>query len=183
MVFTFITMGADVPKSLLGDVMKKHSTRHDLTLGILFSQVIRSVVFNAIARASRSKSEPSIEQITKELEKEAKLSRSGSSRTNSFNDILEWIVDANDFKNLGSYVDFDGQKWTHPGNVSKKRFVFGYRIAEDLIREKGRIVRKIDQSAFQADEPFKALMREVMTRPPSKDQEEFLKKMAVLALM
>jgi AbiV family abortive infection protein len=40
LVFTFITMGVDVPKSLLGNVMRIHSTRHDLTFGILFSQVI-----------------------------------------------------------------------------------------------------------------------------------------------
>lgn len=182
LVLTFITMGVDVPKSLLGDVMKRHSTRHDLTLGILFSQVIRSLVFTAIARASRSESVGSIEQIQKALEKEVRFAGSASSRTNSYNAILEWILDANDSKNLGLYVDFDGEKWTHPGSVNKKRFIFGYRIAEDLIREKGRIIEKFHRAGLQADEAFKALMREVATRPASKDREQFLKDMVALVL-
>jgi hypothetical protein len=66
--------------------------------------------------------------------------------------------------------------------VSKKRFVFGYRIAEAVIREKGRIVTKIHKIGFQADEDFKTLMREVNTRPQSKDREQFLKEMVALVL-
>lgn len=59
---------------------------------------------------------------------------------------------------------------------------FGYRIAEEQIREKGWIVTKIHKSGFQADEAFKVLMREVTTRPQSKDSEQFLKNMVALVL-
>jgi hypothetical protein len=96
--------------------------------------------------------------------------------------VLEWICDANEIKNGGLYVDFNGVKWTHPGNVSKKRFMFGYQIAEDLISEKGRFIRKILKTDAQFNEESKALIREIIARPPSQDPQEQLKYVVGLVL-
>jgi AbiV family abortive infection protein len=182
LLLTFITMGVDVPKNLLADVMNEHRARQSLTFGLLFSKVIRNLVFTAMARAYRSGSGGLLERIEKELQKEVKLAHSRRRGTNSHTAILEWIADANDIKNHGLYVDFDGQTWRHPGNVSKKRFVFGYRIAEELIREKGRILRKVHKTGFQVDEQFKALMRDAVANTSGSEREELLKKMVALVL-
>jgi hypothetical protein len=130
-----------------------------------------------VARAFRSGV-----SLEKTLEKEVRLARRNSSRHASYRAALEWIVDANEIKNRGLYVDFDGEDWIHPGNISKKRFTFGYRIAEDLVREKGQIVRKILKGEYQADDTIKAMMHEIFTKPPNRDPEQRLKDWIELAL-
>jgi AbiV family abortive infection protein len=165
-VLTFIVIGVDVPKSLRSDVMKKHTTRHSLAFGTLFSKAIRSLVFSAIARSHRS-GDGSLKQMKKELKKEARSSR--------FTATLEWIIDANDLKNRGLYVDFDGKKWSHPGRISKKSFLFGYQIAEGLLREQSKTLRKIHRTGFKADDSFKKLMGDALTISQTNDEEKRLK--------
>lgn len=181
-VLTIMKIGVDVPTSFVADVMKLHSARHGITFGTLFSRAIRGLVFNAIARVyQRSGSIESLNQFEKELKKELK-SRFRSLGGSTYKATLEWIGSANASKNRGLYVDFDGQKWSHPGSVSKKSFIFGYQIAEDLIREQGRTLQRIHKSGFRVDDAFTTLMNKHLTTKRADNPEQFMKDMAALAL-
>lgn len=177
LVFSAIGTGVEIPKSFKREVMKMHEAKYSIAFGVLFSRTVRTLVLNIMARAYRSGG-----SLEKALDKEIRLARSHSSQTASYRAELEWIADANEIKHRGLYVDFVGKDWKHPGTISKKDFVFGYRIAEQLIREKGRAVRKQLKTEFQADDTSKALMSEIVTKRPIEDRDELLRYWIELAL-
>ncbi len=174
-VLTLILTGIDVPNEMRREILRNHGIRHNVTYGLLLSQVVRSVALNALTRTSRSGGQSLEKQLEKELKKAMKVQKSPSSSAGLNFEGLEWITKANDIKKQGFYVDFDGEKWVHPGTISKRTFVFGYKIVERLLKQHGPGIRKTQKTGFQVPETLKKQFEEIINKRDMLEGRDYTK--------
>lgn len=172
LILTLITMGVDVPKDVQHQMLRQHGPRHSVTFGLLFSQAIRKSALNALMGSFRFKTGSLEKRLEKRLEREVKLIQSRRSPHFGF---LEWIANANDQKNGGFYVDFDGDEWKDPGTVTKKNFAYGYTIVKDLLDEKGRVIRGVHKNRFTLPDTGKAQFEDLISKAGTLNSTEFNK--------
>lgn len=184
---TLVGMGIDVPKKMLADVMYKHDVRHTIIFGSLYSFVIQGLIVLAgkrVQQRHRIKDYPP--ELRPEFVREVKLLfkslGSRSRKENPVYAVLQLTGGANDLKNRGLYVDFDGKKWIHPGSLSEKDFSDAYEIAKLLLRGQGQHIRFVNKIGFQADNDMKARMRDQFKLEQRNDPDEILKVLTNVAL-
>ncbi|HYR75990.1 MAG TPA: AbiV family abortive infection protein [Pyrinomonadaceae bacterium] len=184
---TLLGMGVDLPKSMLAEVLSKHDVRHSIAFGILYTAMIQGLRVRAALRVQqrhRVKDFPPElrDEFVSELKMEFKSLASHSRKKNPLIILLELVGGANDMKKQGLYVDFDGERWTHPRSISQKRFNLGFEVVEGLIRELGRTIRKIHKTGVQADDSLKELLKSQLSKDPGSDPEQILITLTKVAL-
>lgn len=187
-------MGLTFPSDMLADVLSRHPPRHAVTFGFLYVFMIQHVVARTTKRVQQRHGvknyPPELrDEWVAELTREFKSLASRTPKNEIVHAVMEWISKANDIKNSGLYVDFDGVKWSQPQQVSVKRFAFGYSLAEALIqrlsREMGklqRLVRKLQRLEVHVDREVNDLMQEQLAKLQDASPEEMLRQMAKMAL-
>src|SRR5438105_7215441 len=176
---TLIGMGIDIPKKLVGEVLRNHDARHAITFTTLYGFMIQNMVGLAARRVQkryRVKDNP--RELQLEFEREVqKVFRSLRYKSQSRNPLLALVrltSGANELKNRGLYVDFDGNDWTHPGRLSKKEFATAYDIAKALIQVLGQTIRGINKTGYEADEQTKAFLRDQFPQRQKTDPAKML---------
>lgn len=180
-------MGITFNPDMLTDVLSRHPPRHAITFGFLYVFMIQHVVARTTKRVQKRHGvknyPPELrDEWVAELTREFKSLASRTPKNELVHAVMEWISQANDLKNSGLYVDFDGAKWTHPQQVSAKRFTFGYSLAEALIQRLSRDIRKLQRLGVHVDREVNALMQEQLAKFQGASPEEMLRQMAEMAL-
>jgi AbiV family abortive infection protein len=173
---TLLSFDVDIPKNLVGEILKYHNARHSFTLVMLFFAVFRSMGIRAGRRVQKrhgvSDYPPELrDEYVAELAKDVDSLRLKTKRDELGFAMIEWIAQANDFKNRGLYVDFDGKKWIHPGRISHKDYAIGYRIAVELIKRLGPFISGVYKHNLNADAEFKELIASQLKKQSTSSQD------------
>lgn len=181
------SMGLKFPPELLSEVLSKHGARHAITFGAVFVFMIRYLVSRTTRRVQkrhRVKGYPPHlrDEWVAELTREFQSLASRSPKDEPVLAVLEWIGKANETKNRGLYVDFDGTRWRHPGQVSARWFAVGYDIAEGLILRFGHEIRTSLRLGLQADDQINTFLHEQFKKMEGRTPEEVLSGLAEVTL-
>ncbi len=185
---TLMFIGFDLPKRMLADVLKRHDVRHSITFGFLFNAMIQGLRARAEVRVQkrhRVKNFPPElrDEFVTELKLEFKSLGSGHRGENPLIILIEWTGGASDLKNQGLYVDFDGERWTHPRRITQKRFAAGFVLASMLIKRLGKTIREAHKTGFQLDDDLKESLTREMARKRPSDAGEILEDLTKMALL
>jgi len=176
LILTLVALGVDVPKNAVREMLTHHDARHSFTMGILLIVIIRAIGVRASSRVQKrygvSDYPPDLrDEYVAELAKDVDALRLKSKRDELGFAMIEWIVQANDFKNRGLYVDFDGKKWIHPGRIPHKQYAIGYRIALELLKRLGPIITGVRKYDLNADAGLKALIASQLKKQSTSSQD------------
>lgn len=193
-VLVLYGMGVKIPSEMMTEILIKHPPRHGIIFGFLYVFMIQYVVARTTKRVQQRHGvkgyPPELrDEWAAELTREFESLSSRSPKKEPVLAVWEWIRDANDLKNRGLYVDFDGVKWIDPQRVSARSFAFGYGVATGLIQRLSRELRKIRQLVgklqrlgIHADRDLNALFEEQLAKVQDTSPEEMLRQIAELAL-
>jgi AbiV family abortive infection protein len=180
-------MGLTFPPEMLTEILSRHSPRHAVAVGFLYVFMIQHVVARTTKRVQKRHGvknyPPELrDEWVAELTREFKSLASRTPKNELVHAVMEWISQANDLKNSGLYVDFDGAKWAHPEQVRAKRFAFGYGMAKALIQRISREIRNLQQLSFHADSELNASLHEQLAKVQDASPKEMLRQLAIMAL-
>jgi AbiV family abortive infection protein len=180
-ILGLIVSGFVVPKNLTRAILQNHAARHNVTFGLLLSQIVRSIAINALL--GTFKSGVNLETLVEKAFKKAlNVRRPLSASTQLSFEHLDWITKSNEIKKRGFYVDFKGDEWIHPGMISRKSFVFGYSLAERLLKEQDSSIRRILKNGFRAPEAVRRQTEEIINGSGSLDDHTYAKQLIKLIL-
>lgn len=193
-VLALCGMGVKIPPEMMTEILIKHAPRHAITFGFLYVFMIQHVVLRISKRVQqrhRVKGYPPElrDEWAAELTREFESLSSRSPKTEPVLAVWQWIRDANDLKNRGLYVDFDGAKWVNPQRISARSFAFGYGVAAQLIQRLGREIGKLrrlggklERLGVHTDRELNVLFEEQLAKVHDTSLQEMLKQLAELAL-
>src|SRR2546421_197313 len=186
-VLTLTSTGTDIPKEMRGQVLRTHDVRHSITFGVLYGAMIQAFRVRAALRVQQRHGikdfPPELrDEFFSELKLELKTLDSRSRKKNPLIVLLELTAGANDLKERGLYVDFDGKRWTHPGRISQNRFDLVFEVTRRLVRELGGIIRMSHKIGFQVDDSLKELLESQFAKNQGSDPEQILVALTKVAL-
>lgn len=186
-VLALHSMGFEFPLKMLNAVLFEHSARHMVTFGVVFVLTIRYLAVRTTRRVQKRhgiKDYPAKlrDEWVAELMRDLQSLASRSPRNEPVLAVWEWIGNANKIKNNGLYVDFNGNKWSHPGQVKARQYSLGHDIADRLIRQFGREIRASLRMGFQANDQLNALLNEQFKKAQGRSPEEIFTELTKMAL-